>query len=138
MNTTENSEKYTRWNTLNNGKIIPFTDFNLPTEFVLEHVKGAAIVEGELLLPICYDMSSVIDYYMNYTKKLSGALEISECIIYKYLTIPISFILENFPEAEIYYNEDKKKVLKLPNYYGIRDVVGVYKTYLVDNIVGSL
>ena len=63
MKNTENSKKHTRWSTSNNGKIVPFSDCNLPTEFVMEHFKGAAIVGGDLLLPICYDMDSIREKY---------------------------------------------------------------------------
>ena len=138
MNNTDYSEKHTRWSTSNNGKVIPFSDCNLPTEFVMEHVKGAIIVGGSLLLPICYDMSSVIDYYKSHIKEVSQEFEISGCIIYKHLVIPTDFILENFPYAEIYYSRDGKKVLKLPSSCKIEDIVVVYKAYLVSSIVESL
>jgi len=138
MNNTDYSEKHTRWSTSNNGKVIPFSDCDLPTKFVMEHFKEAAIVGGDLLLPICYDMLAIVDHWRNYSRELSQEFEISECITYKHLAIPMDFILENFPDAEVYYNEDGKKVLKLPNSRIVKDISRVYKTYLVSSIVESL
>ena len=135
---TEDCKKYSRWNTTDNGKIIPFSDLNLPTKFVMEHFKGAAIVGRDLLLPICYDMLAIVDHWRNYSRELSQEFEISECITYKHLAIPISFILGNFPDAEISYSESGKKVLKLPNSRIVKDISRVYKTYLVSSIVESL
>ena len=135
---TEDCKKHTRWSTWNNGKIVPFPDCDLPTEFVLEHFEGAAIVGGDLLLPICYDMLAIVDHWRNYSRGLSQEFEISECITYKHLAIPMDFILENFPNAEVYYDEDGKKVLNLPNSHIVKDIVAAYKTYLVSSMVESL
>ena len=123
-----------RWNTLDDGKIIPFSGLNLPTEFVMKYAKRAIIVEGELLLPIEFDMAKIIELYKNQFQEF----EISECITYKHLAIPMDFILENFPDAEISYSESGKKVLKLPNSRIVKDISRVYKTYLVSSIVESL
>lgn len=134
----KNTKEYTRWSTSNNGEIIPFSDLNLPTEFVMKHFKGAIIAEGELLLPIRYSMVTIIELYKYSIKNQFQEFEISECITYKHLAIPISFILENFPDAEISYSENGEKVLKLPNSCGIGDIVKVYKTYLISSMVESL
>ena len=131
---TEDHNKYSRWNTINNDKIIPFSDLNLPTKFVMKHFKGAIIVEGELLLPIEFDMAKIIELYKNQFQEF----EISECITYKHLAIPISFILGNFPDAEISYSESGKSILKLPNSCEIEDIVKVYKTHLISSMVESL
>ena len=128
-----NTEKC-RWNTLDDGKIIPFSGLNLPTEFVMKHAKRAIIVEGELLLPIEFDMAKIIELYKNQFQEF----EISECITYKHLAIPISFILGNFPDAEISYSESGKSILKLPNSCEIEDIVKVYKTHLISSMVESL
>ena len=123
-----------RWKTLDEGKIIPFSDLNLPTEFLIKYAKRAIIVEGELLLPIEFDMAKIIELYKN---QFQG-FEISECITYKHLAIPISFILGNFPDAEISYSESGKSILKLPNSCEIEDIVKVYKTHLISSMVESL
>ena len=132
---TEDYKEYSRWNTTDNGKIIPLcVDLNLPTKFVMKHFKGAIIVGNELLLPKKYYMETVIECYKNYVKEPSQRSEISEYITYKHMMIPVSFILENFPGAASYY-EDGKKILELPNSCGIKyDFVAKLEDLITDHL----